>query len=54
MVTDTAYMRNPFYHTAQDTPEKLDYDRMEAEFRSSRAALSQAQTNLGYTTLRAP
>jgi len=28
MVTDTAFMRNPFYHTAQDTPEKLDYDRM--------------------------
>jgi len=28
MVTDTAYMRNPYYHTAQDTPEKLDYERM--------------------------
>lgn len=28
MVTDTAFMRNPYYHTAQDTPEKLDYDRM--------------------------
>ena len=33
---------------------QLDYDRMEAEFRSTRAALSQAQTNLDYTTLRAP
>jgi RND family efflux transporter MFP subunit len=33
---------------------QLDYDRMEAEFRSSRAALAQAQTNLGYATLRAP
>jgi Zn-dependent M28 family amino/carboxypeptidase len=28
MVTDSAYMRNPYYHTAQDTPDKLDYDRM--------------------------
>jgi hypothetical protein len=28
MVTDTAFMRNPYYHTAQDTPERLDYDRM--------------------------
>ena len=33
---------------------QLDYDRMEADFRSTRAALSQAQTNLDYTTLRAP
>jgi Zn-dependent M28 family amino/carboxypeptidase len=28
MITDTAPFRNPFYHTAQDTPDKLDYDRM--------------------------
>jgi Zn-dependent M28 family amino/carboxypeptidase len=27
MVTDTAPYRYPHYHTAQDTPEKLDYDR---------------------------
>jgi RND family efflux transporter MFP subunit len=33
---------------------QLDYDRMEAEFRSSRAALAQANTNLSYATLRAP
>ncbi|MEM8493024.1 MAG: efflux RND transporter periplasmic adaptor subunit [Pseudomonadota bacterium] len=33
---------------------RSDYDRMEAEFRSSRAALSQAKANLGYATLRAP
>jgi Zn-dependent M28 family amino/carboxypeptidase len=25
-VTDTAYLRTPYYHTAQDTPEKLDFD----------------------------
>jgi Zn-dependent M28 family amino/carboxypeptidase len=26
MVTDTADLRNPHYHTAGDTPESLDYD----------------------------
>ena len=28
MITDTAFYRNRNYHTAQDTPEKLDYKRM--------------------------
>jgi Zn-dependent M28 family amino/carboxypeptidase len=28
MVTDTAFMRYPYYHTAQDTPDKLDYESM--------------------------
>jgi Zn-dependent M28 family amino/carboxypeptidase len=28
MCTDTAFFRNPHYHTAQDTPEKLDYTRL--------------------------
>jgi Zn-dependent M28 family amino/carboxypeptidase len=28
MITDTAPFRNPFYHSAQDTPDKLDYGRM--------------------------
>jgi Zn-dependent M28 family amino/carboxypeptidase len=28
MVTDTAYNRNPHYHLATDTPEKLDYERL--------------------------
>jgi Zn-dependent M28 family amino/carboxypeptidase len=28
MVTDTAPFRYPWYHTAQDTPEKLDYERI--------------------------
>ena len=28
MITDTAWYRNPRYHTAQDTPETLDYARM--------------------------
>lgn len=28
MITDTSFYRNPNYHTAQDTAEKLDYNRM--------------------------
>ncbi len=28
MVTDTAFYRNPNYHTARDTPDTLDYSRM--------------------------
>jgi len=28
MVTDTAWYRNPRYHTARDTPDTLDYPRM--------------------------
>ena len=28
MVTDTAPFRYPWYHTAQDTPDKIDYDRL--------------------------
>ncbi len=28
MVTDTAPFRYPYYHTRQDTPDKLDYERM--------------------------
>ena len=27
MVTDTAPFRYPYYHSADDTPDKLDYDR---------------------------
>ena len=30
MVTDTAFHRNPWYHTAGDTPETLDYPRFAA------------------------
>lgn len=26
MITDTAFYRYPYYHTAQDTPDKLDYE----------------------------
>lgn len=28
MVTDTAYYRNPYYHTADDTPDRIDYASM--------------------------
>ncbi|PWF42678.1 M20/M25/M40 family metallo-hydrolase [Massilia glaciei] len=28
MVTDTAFLRYPYYHTAHGTPDKLDYDDM--------------------------
>jgi len=27
MVTDTANYRYPHYHTADDTPDKIDFDR---------------------------
>jgi hypothetical protein len=30
MVTDTAYLRNPHYHTSHDVPATLDYGRMAA------------------------
>jgi len=30
MITDTAFLRNPNYHQASDTPETLDYARMAA------------------------
>ena len=29
MVTDTAPWRYPHYHTAQDTPDKIDFDKLE-------------------------
>jgi hypothetical protein len=28
MVTDTAFMRNERYHTVEDAPDTLDYERM--------------------------
>ncbi|CAG1022576.1 partial Bacterial leucyl aminopeptidase, partial [Methylococcales bacterium] len=28
MVTDTAPFRYPYYHTQEDTPDKIDYDRL--------------------------
>jgi len=28
MITDTALFRNPYYHTRQDTVDKLDFEKM--------------------------
>ncbi len=28
MITDTAPFRYPYYHTAEDTPDKLNFDHM--------------------------
>jgi len=28
MVTDTAFLRYPYYHTAQDTVDKINYESM--------------------------
>jgi hypothetical protein len=28
MITDTALYRYPYYHAPQDTPDKVDYDKM--------------------------
>ena len=28
MVTDTAFYRYPYYHTSEDTPDKIDYARL--------------------------
>ena len=28
MVTDTAFLRYPYYHTSQDTPDKIDFERL--------------------------
>jgi hypothetical protein len=28
MVTDTAFFRYPYYHSAGDTPDRIDYARM--------------------------
>jgi hypothetical protein len=28
IITDTAYLRNPNYHTLRDTPGTLDYPKM--------------------------
>ena len=28
MITESAFMRYPYYNTAEDTPEKFDYERM--------------------------
>src|SRR5262249_27576362 len=39
MITDTAFYRNPRYHTEHDTPDTLDYRRMADVVAGVRAAL---------------
>ncbi|MGF6782207.1 M28 family peptidase [Paraburkholderia sp. GAS334] len=55
MVTDTAYLRNPHYHTAHDVPATLDYGCMAAVTRglaASVASLGPGGANPG--KIRAP
>lgn len=42
MLSDTAYFRNPFYHQAGDTPDKLDYEKM-AEVTSAVTSVLRAE-----------
>ncbi|HSE48183.1 MAG TPA: M28 family peptidase, partial [Terriglobales bacterium] len=39
MVTDTSFFRNPHYHTADDRPATLDYDRMAVVVQQLEAAV---------------
>ena len=45
MLTDTAPYRYPYYHTAQDTPEKLDYDRLTRAFTGITAIVEDLASN---------
>ena len=36
MVTDTAPFRYPWYHTAEDTPDKIDYEKLATSSTASR------------------
>ena len=39
MITDTAFYRNPYYHTESDTYETLDYERMAKVVHGVKAAI---------------
>ncbi len=41
MITDTAPYRYPYYHSAQDTPDKVDYEKMVPLVRGLEAMLQQ-------------
>jgi hypothetical protein len=45
MVTDTAFMRNSRYHTAEDKPETLDYERMAMTVQGVYAAIVEFAQN---------
>lgn len=40
-ITDTAYFRSPYYHQYEDTPEKLDYEKMAELTRALTAVLKE-------------
>jgi hypothetical protein len=40
-VTDTALYRNPYYHTPEDTPDRLDYSRLARFTWAMRAVIEQ-------------
>lgn len=40
-ITDTALYRNPYYHTPQDTPDRLDYDHLARFTWAMRAVVGQ-------------
>ena len=54
MITDTAPFRYPYYHKAEDLPDKLDFDRMArvvaalegvvGEFAGAKAAANQGES----------
>jgi len=39
MVSDTAFLRTPYYHTKNDTPEKLDYEKMVEVVKGTKQAI---------------
>jgi len=41
MVTDTAVFRDPFYHSSEDTPDKIDYDRLTREVSGLQPVISE-------------
>ena len=45
MITDTAFMRNDFYHTTADTPDTLDYNRMAKVVQQVHAAVLHLQAH---------
>ena len=44
MITDTAFFRNPYYHTPDDTMETLDFRFMAELVRSLELALGRLET----------
>lgn len=45
MITDTAFNRNTAYHTAEDTADRLDYQRMAEVVRGVHAMIRARDRN---------